>query len=134
MLIGVQLGFPTWDCIQVLMNFVQIYAQERIKLIVEAIFLFFLHYSSYNTFYIMLCEAYTITNSIRRHWNLSRTHSRDFLHKETKDFGSVGAQCMCNVLVRYSIIKKVRHLTTWDIDCMLIAGKSLYSTLGFRSQ
>ena len=36
--------------------------------------------------------------------------------------------------VSYSIIKKVRHWTTWDMDYILRAGPSLYSTFGFRSQ
>ena len=49
---------------------------------------------------------------------------------------TAGTQCMCNALysVGHSIIKKVRHWTTWDMDYIFIAGNSLYSTLGFRSQ
>ena len=52
-------------------------------------------------------------------------------------FGQMaGTQCMCNALysVGYSIIKKVRHWTTWDMDYIIITGNSLYSTLGFRSR
>ena len=43
---------------------------------------------------------------------------------------------MCNALysVGYSIIKNVCHKSTFDMDCILIAGNSLYSSLGFWSK
>ena len=44
-------------------------------------------------------------------------------------WATAGTQCMCNALylVGCSIIKKVRHWTTWDMDYILIAGNSRYS-------
>ena len=62
---------------------------------------------------------------------------RGSFHQWDQRFGqTAGTQCMCNTLysVGYSIIKKVRHWTNWDMDYMVIAGNSLFSTLGFRSQ
>ena len=49
---------------------------------------------------------------------------------------TAGTQCIYNALysVSYSIIKNVCHLTTLDMDYILITGNILYSTLGFRSQ
>ena len=43
---------------------------------------------------------------------------------------------MCNALysVGYSIIKNVRHKSTFDMDYIIIAGNSLYSSLGFWSK
>ena len=43
---------------------------------------------------------------------------------------------MCKALysVGYTIIKKVRYWSTWDMDYILTAAYSLYSNLGFRSQ
>ena len=47
-----------------------------------------------------------------------------------------GTQCMFNAFysVGYSMIKKARHWTTWDMDYIVIAGNSLYGTLEFRAQ
>ena len=62
---------------------------------------------------------------------------RDSFHREDQRFGqTAGTQCMCNALhsVGYSIIKKVRYWSTWDMDYILTARNSLYSSLGFRSQ
>ena len=43
---------------------------------------------------------------------------------------------MCNALysVGYSIINKVCYWSTWDTDYVLMAGNSLYSSLGLRLQ
>ena len=62
---------------------------------------------------------------------------RGSFHQGDQSFGQTpGTQCMCNALysVGYSIIKKVRYWSTWDMDYILTAGNSLYSSLGFRSQ
>ena len=63
--------------------------------------------------------------------------TRDSFHREDQRFGQTAStQCMCNALhsVGYSIIKKVRYWSTWDMDYILTARNSLYSSLGFRSQ
>ena len=62
---------------------------------------------------------------------------RDSFHREDQRFGQTAStQCMCNALhsVGYSIIKKVCYWSTWDMDYILTARNSLYSSLGFRSQ
>ena len=62
---------------------------------------------------------------------------RGSFHQGYQRFGlTAGTQCMCNALhsVGYSIIKKVRYWSTWDMDYILTARDSLYSSLGFRSQ
>ena len=62
---------------------------------------------------------------------------RGSFYQGDQRFGKTAStQCMCNALysVGYSIIKKVRYWSTWDMDYILTAGNSLYSSLGFRSQ
>ena len=69
-------------------------------------------------------------------WPIQRVVRGSF-HEGHQRFGQTsGTQCMCNALysVGYSIIKKVCQWTTLDMDCIFIAGNSLHSTLGFRSQ
>ena len=62
---------------------------------------------------------------------------RGLFHQGNQRFGqTAGTQYMSNSLysVGYAIIKKVRYWRTWDMDYILTAGSSLYSSLGFRSQ
>ena len=88
----------------------------------------------------MLCEPYTITiqsTDIDIYPGRIESVIKGFLHQRKQRFGqTLGTQCMCNALylVAYLTIRKVRHFTTWDMDYILIAGNSLYSTLGPRSQ
>ena len=62
---------------------------------------------------------------------------RGSFHQGDQIFGqTAGTQCMCNALhsFGYSIIENVCYWSTWDMDYILTAGNSLYSSLGFRSQ
>ena len=62
---------------------------------------------------------------------------RGSFHQRDQKFGqTAGTQCMCNALysVGYSIMKKVCYWSSWDMDYILTAGNSIYSSLGFRLQ
>ena len=62
---------------------------------------------------------------------------RGSFHQRDQRFGqTAGTQCMYNTLysVGYSIIKKVRYWSTLDMDYILTAENSPYSSLGFTSQ